>query len=148
MTVSHAPFERRSESSLPNNAQNLPFTIQTSTTQDSLVCLMRKQSNYFNIWTMRTAFTRDNVTESEWKNDKEERNGRKKEIWENKLWFGICRKERSTRYTLAEHFTWFSGAFQVTYEVSPTDSSTCCWYNSVSLARICQTNTFLKYSVD
>jgi len=29
------------------------FTIQTSTTQDSLVCLNRKQ--LFNIWTMRTA---------------------------------------------------------------------------------------------
>jgi hypothetical protein len=35
-----------------------------------------------------------------------------------------CRKERFTRYTLTEHFTGFSGALQVNYEVSPTDSST------------------------
>jgi hypothetical protein len=36
----------------------------------------------------------------------------------------------------------FSGAFQVNYEVNPTDSSTC-WYNSVPLARI-QANQYFK----
>ena len=87
------------------------FTMQTITTHDSLVCLIRKQLNSFNIWTMRTAINECN------------RYWRKKEIIENEFWFGNTGRRdlpsQSTWLDFWVHFKW-----TVNYEVSPSDFST------------------------